>query len=92
MPRLKNFGHQRASLVKTGEKDKSPARSPEEDIKTIDIDVKTDKLFLYSHQYKCRAFWSQSVKPNDVSSTWDPDNFVLSVRAPIIGQSNELMF
>jgi len=56
---------------------------PEEDLKTIDIDVKAEKVLLFSYHYKCLAYWNGKIKPSQAQSTWDEDTCILTIKAPI---------
>ena len=81
---------------------------PNEDLKTIDVDVKSDRvrgylwiitmlIFYYqvivlSHRYKCRVYWPRPVKAAEASSSWSPDTWELRVRVPVTRISGDLRF
>ena len=79
---------------------------PDEDPKTIDVDVKSDKVtnnvydfcfivyqvLLFSYHYKCLAYWNTKIKPSLASTTWNGDTYILTVKAPINRQCLQKAF
>ncbi len=52
---------------------------PNEDPKTIDIDVHGDKIIVYSHQYKLRTYFPRHVSPTSTKSKFYKDKNLLEV-------------
>merc|ERR1711879_78050 len=56
---------------------------PGQDPKTIDVDVKGDKVLMFSYDYKCLAYWDVPIAPSLASSTWNQDTHILTIKAPL---------
>jgi len=65
---------------------------PGEDKRTIDLEVNAEKIILFSHQYRARAYWSKRVVASAAQAEWDPDKGELRVLAPVQGESSVLRF
>ena len=81
---------------------------PDEDVKTIDVDVKSEKVtfglkaflnhsffyqvLLFSHRYKCQAFWSREVRSGKAKATWNEEKSLLKIIAPLHQRSQDLRF
>ena len=65
---------------------------PNEDNKTIDVDIRKDRVIMFSHKYKCSAIWDRPVSPGIAKAVWDGEQYLLRITAPIQISSRELSF
>jgi len=57
---------------------------PEEDPKTIDLDVQENLFYLYTHQYKLRVFFRRPVQPKSTNATFIHEKSILEIRVTLI--------
>lgn len=53
---------------------------PGEDPRTIDLDVQDNSFYLYTHQYKLRAYFGKPVQPKSTKATFIHEKSVLEIR------------